>query len=219
MNYDILNIFNQLPGYIGWKDKNFKHLGCNRNLAKILKLKNESKIIGLSDSELMDNCEDSDSFHKINDMQVLQGKIVKGVHKSSSPYDGSFYYFVKKPLLDEANHISGIIYHCLQLVSSDAEKILSFTDAKHYNIIDQDNLFNLSKREFECLFFILRGKTAKQTAEIMNLSKRTVETYIENLKNKFACDSKADLLIKAVMNGYQSMIPASLWNDSLSNFS
>jgi DNA-binding CsgD family transcriptional regulator len=52
----------------------------------------------------------------------------------------------------------------------------------------------ISNREKQCLEFYLAGNTAKETAEILQLSPRTVEEYINNLKNKFKCKHKRDLL-------------------------
>lgn len=58
--------------------------------------------------------------------------------------------------------------------------------------------FNLSKRQSECLKFLLDGKSAKQTAAILNLSTRTVEFYIHNLKEKMQCRTKTELLGKII---------------------
>lgn len=52
----------------------------------------------------------------------------------------------------------------------------------------------LSAREKECLVWFLKGKTAQQTADFLNLSRRTVETYFENIKDKLGCYSKAEIL-------------------------
>lgn len=51
----------------------------------------------------------------------------------------------------------------------------------------------LSQREFECAIALIRGETAQSTAAKLYLSRRTVETYIESLKNKFGCENKAAL--------------------------
>src|SRR3982750_2080542 len=100
-----VEIINQLPGYIGWKDKNFHYLGCNSNLAAILKLNYPMSIIGLLDTDLLGCTEESFHFHRKNDQLALSGKTVTCLHKSSSPYDGSFFYFVKKPMTDHDNNI------------------------------------------------------------------------------------------------------------------
>lgn len=56
----------------------------------------------------------------------------------------------------------------------------------------------LSKRETECLFYLLEGKSNKQVAKILNLSVRTVEEYYGNLRDKLCCSSKSELIVKAL---------------------
>ena len=51
----------------------------------------------------------------------------------------------------------------------------------------------LSRRERECLEFLLQGKTAKETAALLALSARTVESYFEILKKKLKCSNKGQL--------------------------
>ena len=58
----------------------------------------------------------------------------------------------------------------------------------------------LSGREFECAIALLRNETAQSTAEKLCLSRRTVETYIENLKNKLGCIDKIELKQKLLEN-------------------
>lgn len=53
-----------------------------------------------------------------------------------------------------------------------------------------------SRRETECLHHIVDGKTAKQIANILGLSPRTIEHYIENIKKKMKVHSKAELIAK-----------------------
>jgi DNA-binding CsgD family transcriptional regulator len=217
MNNQIsIEIMEQLPGYIGWKDKNSHHLGCNKNLANILQLKNPNKIIGLLDTDFLGSTDEQSRFHRENDQLALTGKTVRCIHKSSLPYDGTFFYFIKKPIIDDKNYIKGIIYHCNEFINSDfiaqlyQQDIAFFSRDStlcHYKIGCENNIFSLSDREIECLFFTLRGMTAKQIGEKICLSKRTIEAYIENIKNKFGCHSKSELLIRAVKMGYMDIIP------------
>lgn len=53
---------------------------------------------------------------------------------------------------------------------------------------------SLSVRQKECFFFLVRGYTAKQIAQQLGLSYRTVETHINHLKNKFNCRTKGQLI-------------------------
>jgi DNA-binding CsgD family transcriptional regulator len=42
----------------------------------------------------------------------------------------------------------------------------------------------LTRREAQCLTYLSLGKSAKEIARIIDLSPRTVEDYLRNLKNK-----------------------------------
>lgn len=55
----------------------------------------------------------------------------------------------------------------------------------------------LSSRERECLNSLLQGKTAKETAAMLALSPRTVESYFENIKKKLKCSNKGQLFSTA----------------------
>lgn len=55
----------------------------------------------------------------------------------------------------------------------------------------------LSRRESECLRLTVRGRSAKQIAAELNISRRTVEEYLNNIKLKFGVYSKSELIDKA----------------------
>ncbi len=50
-----------------------------------------------------------------------------------------------------------------------------------------------SEMEKECLYYYLQGFTDKETAKILNLSHRTIETHIANIKTKLNCHSRNEL--------------------------
>jgi len=52
----------------------------------------------------------------------------------------------------------------------------------------------LSKREAECTFHAYNHKTIKEIARELNLSSRTVEFYLNNVRKKTHCYSKRDLM-------------------------
>ena len=51
----------------------------------------------------------------------------------------------------------------------------------------------LSPREKQCIELLLQGKSAKESATILQLSPRTIECYFENIKNKLVCHSKREI--------------------------
>lgn len=52
---------------------------------------------------------------------------------------------------------------------------------------------SLSPRERDCLKLLIHGNSAKDSALELNLSPRTVESYLENIKNKLLCANKREL--------------------------
>ena len=56
----------------------------------------------------------------------------------------------------------------------------------------------LTEREAHCLLHFAQGKTIRSTAECLNLSPRTVEFYLKNMKNKLNCHSKAEFVQKII---------------------
>lgn len=66
----------------------------------------------------------------------------------------------------------------------------------HY--ISNNSPIPLSTREHQCLVLAIRGKTAKQTAIMLNLSYRTVEEYLNNVKRKLNVTSKSQMIDKGI---------------------
>lgn len=85
-------------------------------------------------------------------------------------------------------------------------------EKKQFSFVLDDYLQenSLSTRELECLFFLLRGKTAKTIARILSLSPRTVEHYIDQIKSKLGCTSKESVIERTIDMGYLAVLPQSL---------
>lgn len=52
----------------------------------------------------------------------------------------------------------------------------------------------LSLRETQCMFYLSRGKTSKEIAKSLDISPRTVETYLNSVRLKTGIQSKSTLL-------------------------
>jgi DNA-binding CsgD family transcriptional regulator len=52
----------------------------------------------------------------------------------------------------------------------------------------------LTQREAECVYWIISGLTNQQAADQMQLSPRTIEYYLRNVRCKLNCYSKAHLV-------------------------
>jgi DNA-binding CsgD family transcriptional regulator len=64
----------------------------------------------------------------------------------------------------------------------------------------------LSKRQIDCITYLLKNKTSREMAELMNISSRTAESYIENIKFKLNCNSKLELIGKLKSNKFLSAL-------------
>ncbi len=54
----------------------------------------------------------------------------------------------------------------------------------------------LSKREVECLHFLIKGKAAKEIARELAISPRTVELHISHIKDKMKCRTSLELITR-----------------------
>lgn len=73
---------------------------------------------------------------------------------------------------------------------------LDSINAKYYKIRQIKKRYTLSNRELQCVELILQNKIAKQIANILNLTTRTVETYIDHLRKKLDCRTKNEIVVK-----------------------
>jgi DNA-binding CsgD family transcriptional regulator len=74
----------------------------------------------------------------------------------------------------------------------------------------------LSARELDCLFYMVRGKTMKETAKALSISPRTVETHVEQIKVKTQLQSRGEIVDYAISSGYLNYIPQSYFAKNIS---
>ncbi len=67
----------------------------------------------------------------------------------------------------------------------------------------------LTEREAECVELILEGKTYQKAAEELDLSKRSVEFYINNTKQKLGFRTKKELILKLKNSSFNNMLALS----------
>lgn len=61
---------------------------------------------------------------------------------------------------------------------------------------------DLSYRELECFRHIILGMSAREISVELKISKRTVEEYVERIKNKLGCMNKREIISLAFNTGY-----------------
>lgn len=142
------------------------------------------------------------------DKVVMQGNKIAMFENDLLRHDDLFFQgiSIKSPWYNNNNQLIGffgasVFYGEHKMV--DALKqisnmgLLSPHTLKNQNILTtfQENTY-FSKRERDVIKLLLRGNSAKEIAEKLQLSRRTVEYYIENIKNKMNVSKKSELIEK-----------------------
>lgn len=83
-------------------------------------------------------------------------------------------------------------------IITDAEKNLIITSKAKTTLKNSDfqldSSYNITSRESTCLNFLLCGLSAKEIANELEISYRTVEKYIASLKSKLHCSTTSQLI-------------------------
>jgi len=225
------SLFDYMPGCWGCKDVDSVFMYANEEYGKIIGVKHHLDCIDRTDFDMPCATVECAHLFRAQDKEVLvsQKKLqVLDIHPFS---DGQWkaYIFTKTPLIEDGERVIGTIFHGVDITSvniidlwsllgkvSVKEKKIDLISQTSYIIHHSRDQLNLTNRESETIFFILRGKSAKQIAKILTISHRTVEQYIEKLKYKFNSVNQRELIENAIAMGYLNYIPESLFNKQLS---
>ncbi len=74
------------------------------------------------------------------------------------------------------------------------QKLLKQITARHYKFNLHREEISFTKREIDSLKFLAYGQTVKEIAKSMNVSPRTIETHLNNVKLKLNCNKKSEIL-------------------------
>lgn len=182
---------NYLPIHLYWKDKQGKYLGNNNFIAQDAGFSDTSDLYGKRDHDLSwsheaDTIRENDKsvlFYEKPRMFVEFGTLANGNKAKSFSY--------KLPLHTAAKKLVGILG--LSFIISDSE---IFFHNSNDLILATSELNNLTKRQKECAYWLGRGYTQKQIARTLKISPRTVEHYLEAIKDKLNCNNRPELIEK-----------------------
>ena len=128
----------------------------------------------------------------------------------------------KTPIVNSDMNVTGVycsamdvsytnFFQYSQMLSTLDQKIISSTQkAAVYTLNAEHSPLSLTTRQQECVFLLVRGKTIKQIATILDLSVRTIESYIEAVKYRLNCTNKSQIIEKAIDSGFLYYIPESI---------
>jgi DNA-binding CsgD family transcriptional regulator len=218
---DCQHLINQLDGFYSIVDLDSKCLLLNQTAAKWLGFGSPERGIGTRYEDIQAPAvESSDFFYEIDRLVIQNNTRVfylgyYGYHDGYRVIQG-----IKAPYLDNTKTIIGVSCQFQDItnlniankdhlifqpdyITKDEDNIKQFC----YLFIEKEENNLLSEREKECLFFLLRRKTAKEIGTILSLSHRTVEDHIERIRLKLKCQSTCELLEKATVENFGNQLP------------
>lgn len=210
-----------------FKDLQSNFLYANPFCVNFLGYKKPSKLIGKTDSDLL-WC-DFSKLYKQEERETLESKSYTSLVPSTDKKGGEVLFFSSRDLVfDNTQNPIGILCQARPITNKNT---LELSNLLHSSIIRStsnpkqpftperkpNNSLSrtLTKCERECLFFLIRGNSAKMVANTLCRSQKSIEFHVENLKQKFQVKSKFELTAKAIHEGYLHEIPSSLYNKQL----
>jgi DNA-binding CsgD family transcriptional regulator len=215
------HLLNQVPGSIGIKSVDSIYLAGNQYFAKVAGLKHGDDFIGRQDIDLELTAHLADDY-VAQDRYVIREQVIFRCLQlrrcADKPY--RMFYSVKRPYYDEHNQLIGVVAHGTSLDDSLLRSMAHLLGTTQSNKIVEQNLTILSDfstkdiaitpRESEVLFYLMRGKTVKEVALLLCVSARTVDSHLINLKNKFNCRTRSQLIELGIELGLYQVIPTSI---------
>jgi DNA-binding CsgD family transcriptional regulator len=214
---------NQIPGFFGILNLESKFLCVNETGAKWTGFRSSKDMTGYSYSDIKCKAaEHHDLFIKQDKILLVRNRLKFLGHYCYNQDDWKVVFGGKYILKDQENNNFGLVSYFDDVTNDNLIDISRFLfnldrgfskkNNKQFCYIIEGCVFNslLSDRQSQCLFFLIRGKTSKEIAKILHLSFRTVETYVEQVKDKLNCASKSELIEKAIDSGYINVVPEAL---------
>lgn len=204
--------FWELPTLAAIKDANSNYIAATKAAAEFLFGKTKPHaVIGLRDEDIPGEASTFSEVFKAQDKIIM----TKGQNKSILDINiwasGTMRIMLTtKQRYVDINGQFGVYFSSLELTGDHLLKVakLLCQDKKFissqgcsYEIVESFNERQLTSKETECLYYLIRGYTAKMIARVLLISYRTVENHIEQLKIKFKCNTKAELIDKAISSG------------------
>ena len=204
--YQIRQILDHFPNMAYWKDIiNDCFIGCNSKFSKFLELEHSEQIIGKCGYDYFD----SSLVEKFRsyETQAITKKSKINVHDEiyHSKTGLTTIDITVAPIFDEHNVITSIIcYGTSKIILSekpwhDAIKLIckdymhNIVRSNRYELDLDGNQINLSKREAECALYLIKGLKSKEISKEMSITPKTVDNYIENIKDKLGCKNRSEI--------------------------
>lgn len=224
-DFAVKPLFDSLPGFLGCKDRNSKFIYANQSYAQLTGLLNPEDVVGRTDFDFPCDTIKCAEVFQAQDQKVMQSANIMKIIDVHRFADGQWRIIStrKFPLFNSKKEIMGVVFQGLDITNDKTMEMAfnlyqgdrhqtqkSYVQGQLYGDVQ------LSNRQSEVLFYLMRGKTIKRIAAILGVSPRTVDEYLEQLRLKFNVHNKHDLIDKAFALGYMNFIPNSFFHSQFS---
>jgi len=223
---DEWSLLDQIPSMIFQSDVNSRFIFANQFSKKLWGF-NHKDIVGHAyDDMKCDGAELAQNFRN-EDLLVMQRRRPLKLISFVKYVDNEFHvvFGEKNPFFMDGQ-IAGIVgnytdvthdksLRSLILMFLHDKKIVSQKSSSQFTYIVDENFddFSLTPRQMEVLFYLMRGNTSREIGQKLFISKRTVESHIVHMKLALECDTKSELIEKAIYLGLVQYIPNSIFHN------
>lgn len=214
------DFINKSPGLANIKDLDSKFLAFSEGLAKLAGWRSSEAAIGKTDYD--NPCpmsEFASEFIKMDKKVIASGKKMIAIDIQNYSTGWGIILAEKVPITNNNGDIIAIysplidvsaismFKFYLKLHEADIKWIGKGKKPVSYILSESHSPFSLTEKQENCLFHLVRGKTIKEISKILKISPRTVECHLDAIKLKYQCNSKAEIIEKAIDNGFLFYIP------------
>jgi DNA-binding CsgD family transcriptional regulator len=207
------------------RDSNFRFKHVTNHAAKLSGFKSFEQLLGLTAYEInAPIVQSAPEFDRQLNAVVLNRQPLEAidVHTLSN---GNVEVFTTKlmPVYNDAGNVTAVFGKCQSysrdIVTALVKKLIPAYEShakfvanisQSMELIDVYPIWNLTRRESECLYYLMRGRSNKLISQILNISVRTVDSHVESLKIKADVLLRGDLIDLSLLHGLLRFIPKSL---------
>jgi DNA-binding CsgD family transcriptional regulator len=212
-----------VPGLVIAKDINSKYSVISKDYALLLGWNNPDQCVDLTDFDIpCEAVKAAEQFRTLDQKVINSSTFVLSIYMCNYSFGWKTLISNKMPIQREGGQIIGVYGQvidisntnmfnwCLTLNQFD-QKFISAKNTPVIYILNQEHSpLPLSKQQQACVFLLVRGKSMKEIANILNLSVRTIESYFMIIKLKLGCTNKSQIIEKAINSGFLHYIPENI---------
>lgn len=209
------------PEYLLIKNAQLEYVAASHKTAVLFGFEDIEELVGKTDYEINCPAVRQAELWRSQDRIVLESKQpLITINLETYVSDTSKLLAIKKyPIFTTR----GMLIYCntIELSTSSLNSTILINESKENNLfmspkkrdlilVERFPYHDFTIRESECLFYLCRGYTAKETSALLNISVRTVEFHLNNIKDKTGYRNQSSLISYTIQTDMISMIPISL---------